>query len=137
MKAIRKKEDQIFLNRILLLSAAIILIASLEALFFAKDINHYNELKKISENLTHNEYIDLVLFNLFVVIINPMIISLYTFFTIDKIEINQIYKMFFGFSTLISMMHTLFQFRLSSITYYLVIILNILMVIVIVKKERT
>ena len=137
MKAIRKKEEQIFLKKILIISAAIIIIASIEALFLAKDINFYQNFKDISEVLTYEEYINLVLFNMFLVIVNPMIISLYTFFTIDRIEINQIYKMFFGFSTLISMMHTFFQFRLSSITYYLVIILNIILLIVIVKKERT
>lgn len=137
MKAIRKKEDQVFLNKILAISLAIIVIASIEGLFYAKDVNFYKDFTKTYKDLSYSQYINLILFNMILAIMNPMVISLYTFFTIDRIRINQIYKMFFCFSTFVSLMHTLFQFRLNSITYYLVIILNIILFIVIVKKERT
>ena len=137
MKARRKKEDQVFLKKIMAVSLAIIVVASFEALFYAKDINFYTDFSKVYKDLSYSQYINLILFNMILAIINPMIISLYTFFTIDRIRINQIYKIFFCFSTFISLMHTLFQFRLNSITYYLVIILNIILFIVIVKKERT
>ena len=137
MKAIRKKEDQVFLNKILAISLAIIVIASIEGLFYAKDVNFYKDFTKTYKDLSYSQYINLILFNMILAIMNPMVISLYTFFTIDRIRINQIYKMFFCFSTFVSLMHTLFQFRLNSITYYLVISLNIILFIVIVKKERT
>ena len=137
MKAARKKEDQVFLKKIMAVSLAIILVASFEALFYAKDINFYTDFSKVYKGLSYSQYINLILFNMILAIINPMIISLYTFFTIDRIRINQIYKIFFCFSTFISLMQKIFQFRLNSITYYLVIILDIILFIVIVKKERT
>ena len=84
MKATRKKEDEIFLKKIMAVSLAIIVVASLEALFYAKDINFYEDYSKVYKGLSYSQYINLVLFNMILAIINPMIISLYTFFTIDK-----------------------------------------------------
>ena len=79
MKAIRKKEDEIFLKRIMAVSLAIIVVASFEALFYAKDINFYEDFSKVYKDLSYSQYINLILFNMILAIINPMIISLYTF----------------------------------------------------------
>lgn len=137
MKAIRKESDSKFLNRILILSALIILLSSIEALFLAKDIGNYQAYRESFAEASFNDYINLILFNMFLVVLNPIIISLYTFFTIDRFKINDIYKMFFGFSTVITLFYYIFQFRIRSIFYYLVIILNIVLLITIVSKERT
>ena len=133
----KNKENQKFLMKILIASALIILFSSLEAMFFAKDINSFNNFREINGVISYDLYLNYILFNLFLSTINPIIISLYTFFTINKIEINNIYKMFFGFSTFLSLINVIMQLRVRSIFYYLVIIMHIILFYFIITKERT
>ncbi len=133
----KKNNSQKFLMRILITSALIILFASLEAMFFAKDINAFENFKSANSGISYDQYLNFILFNLFLATINPIVISLYTFFTINRIKINNIYKMFFGFSTFLSLINVILQFRIRSIFYYLVIILHIILFYFIVKEERT
>lgn len=133
----KNKENQKFLMKILIASALIILFSSLEAMFFAKDINSFNNFREINGAISYDQYLNYILFNLFLSTINPIIISLYTFFTINKIEINNIYKMFFGFSTFLSLINVIMQLRVRSIFYYLVIIMHIILFYFIITKERT
>lgn len=133
----KNKENQEFLMKILITSALIILFSSLEAMFYAKDINSFNNFREINGAISYDQYLNYILFNLFLSTINPIIISLYTFLTINKIEINNIYKMFFGFSTFLSLINVIMQFRVRSIFYYLVIIMHIILFYFIITKERT
>lgn len=133
----KNKENQKFLMKILITSALIILFSSLEAMFFAKDINSFNNFRETNGVISYDQYLNYILFNLFLSTINPIIISLYTFFTINKIEINNIYKMFFGFSTFLSLINVIMQLRVRSIFYYLVIIMHIILFYFIITKERT
>ena len=133
----KNKENQEFLMKILITSALIILFSSLEAMFFAKDINSFNSFREINRISSYDQYLNYILFNLFLSTINPIIISLYTFLTINKIEINNIYKMFFGFSTFLSLINVIIQLRVRSIFYYLAIIMHIILFYFIITKERT
>lgn len=133
----KKNKNQAFLMRILIISALIILLSSLEAMIFAKDVNNFNAFSKANGGISYDGYLNFILFNLFLTTINPVIISLYTFFTIDKIKINNIYKIFFGFSTFLSLMNVILQLRLRSVFYYLVIILHLILFYFIIREERT
>jgi len=133
----KNRENQEFLMKILIVSALIILFSSLEAMFFAKDINFFNNFKYANGISSYDQYLNYILFNLFLSTINPIIISIYTFFTINKIGVNNIYRMFFGFSTFLSLINVVLQFRIKSIFYYLVIILHIILFYFIITKERT
>ncbi len=131
-----KKRRKEFLMKILIISAILILNLAIEALFLSKDRDIFINLQKINQDLSFKDYINSVLFNFIIQILNPLLISLYTFFTIDKYGINFFYKLFFAGATLISLVNMLFQFRLGSIFYYIGLILNFILLIVIAKGER-
>lgn len=131
------KKDEKFLMKILIVSALIIFFISLEAIILAKDYNNFNEFRKNVSDISYDDYLNLIIMNMFLGVLNPIIISLYTFFTIKKYGINNIYKMFFGFATVLSLANIILQFRIKSIFYYLVIILHLILFYFIVSKERT
>lgn len=131
------KKDEKFLMKILIVSALIIFFISLEAIILAKDYNNFNEFRKNVSDISYDDYLNLIIMNMFLGVLNPIIISLYTFFTIKKYGTNNIYKMFFGFATVLSLANIILQFRIKSIFYYLVIILHLILFYFIVSKERT
>lgn len=132
----KQKERNKFLIKILLISAAIILNFSLEAMMMAKDPSVFETISNIKPGLSYDDFLNSVIFSLFVKVINPITISLYTFFTIKKYSINKTYKLFFGAMTLISIVNLFFSLSLGSVFYYLGLILNIFLLIVITKQER-
>ncbi len=131
-----EKKREKFLLKILIVSALIILASSIEALMMAKDIEVYREILKNNPGLGFDEYINSVVFNLFIRVLSPVVISLYTFFTVKKYGVNFSYKLFFGGMTLIEIVQLILQFRIGSIFYYIVIILNFILLFIIGREER-
>ena len=72
----KKNNSQKFLMRILITSALIILFVSLEAMFFAKDINAFENFKSANSGISYDQYLNFILFNLFLATINTIVISL-------------------------------------------------------------
>lgn len=134
-KELEKKREK-FILRILIVSALIILASSIEALMMAKDVEIYREILKNNPGLGFDEYINSVVFNLFIRVLSPVVISLYTFFTVKKYGVNFSYKLFFGGMTLIEIVQLILQFRIGSIFYYIVIILNFILLFIIGREER-
>ena len=132
----KEKQREKFLLKILIISALIILNFSLEAMMMAKDPSVFDTISKFKPGLSYDDFLNSIIFSLFTKIINPITISLYTFFTIKKYRINKTYKLFFGAMTLISIVNLFFTFSLGSVFYYLGLILNIILLIVIVRQER-
>lgn len=133
----KKNDDEQFIFKILVISALIILCVCLEAMFLAKDFNNYDKFSKAMGEVTYDEYVNMIIFNMLLKVLNPVVISLYTFFTRNKIKINNIYKMFFGFASFVSLLYIFLSFQLRSIFYYIEIILHIILLYFIVTKERT
>lgn len=131
-----EKKRERFILRILIVSALIILASSIEALMMAKDVEIYREILKNNPGLGFDEYINSVVFNLFIRVLSPVVISLYTFFTVKKYGVNFSYKLFFGGMTLIEIVQLILQFRIGSIFYYIVIILNFILLFIIGREER-
>lgn len=104
----KEKQRNKFLLQILLISAAIILNFSLEAMMLAKDPSVFETISKIKPGLSYDDFLNSIIFSLFIKVINPITISLYTFFTIKKYGINKTYKLFFGAMTLISIVNLFF-----------------------------
>lgn len=134
MEKVKQREK--FLLKILIVSALIILNFSLEAMMMAKDPSVFDTISKLKPELSYDDFLNSIIFSLFTKVINPITISLYTFFTIKKYGVNKTYKLFFGAMTLISIVNLFFTFSLGSVFYYLGLILNIILLIVIVRQER-
>lgn len=132
----KEKQRNKFLLKILIISFVIIINFSLEAMMMAKDPSVFDTISKMKPGLSYDDFLNSIIFSLFIKIINPITISLYTFFTIKKYGINKTYKLFFGAMTLISLVNLFFSFSLGSIFYYLGLILNIILLIVISRQER-
>ena len=113
------KQRNKFLLKILIISALIILNFSLEAMMMAKDPSVFTTISKINPELSYDDFLNSIIFSLFIKVINPITISLYTFFTIKKYGINKTYKLFFGAMTLISIVNLFFSFSIGSVFYYL------------------
>ena len=133
---VKAKQREKFLLKILIVSALIILNFSLEAMMMAKDPSVFDTISKLKPGLSYDDFLNSIIFSLFTKVINPITISLYTFFTIKKYGVNKTYKLFFGAMTLISIVNLFFTFSLGSVFYYLGLILNIILLIVIVRQER-
>ena len=134
MEKVKQREK--FLLKILIISAIIILNFSLEAMMMAKDPSVFDNISKLKPGLSYDDFLNSIIFSLFTKVINPITISLYTFFTIKKYGINKTYKLFFGAMTTTSIVNLFFTFSLGSVFYYLGLILNIILLIVIVRQER-
>lgn len=132
----KEKQRNKFLLKILIISFVIIINFSLEAMMMAKDPSVFDTISKMKPGLSYDDFLNSIIFSLFIKIINPITISLYTFFTIKKYGINKTYKLFFGAMTLISLVNLFFSFSLGSMFYYLGLILNIILLIVISRQER-
>lgn len=130
------KQREKFLLKILIISAIVILNFSLEAMMMAKDPSVFDTISKLKPGLSYDDFLNSIIFSLFTKVINPITISLYTFFTIKKYGVNKTYKLFFGAMTIISIVNLFFTFSLGSVFYYLGLILNIILLIVIVRQER-
>lgn len=133
---VKAKQREKFLLKILMISFIIIVNFSLEAMMMAKDPSVFDAISKLKPGLSYDDFLNSIIFSLFTKVINPITISLYTFFTIKKYGINKTYKLFFGAMTLISIVNLFFTFSLGSVFYYLGLILNIILLIVIVRQER-
>lgn len=132
----KEKQRNKFLLKILIISFVIIINFSLEAMMMAKDPSVFDTISKMKPGLSYDDFLNSIIFSLFIKIINPITISLYTFFTIKKYGINKTYKIFFGSMTLISLVNLFFSFSIGSMFYYLGLILNIILLIVISRQER-
>ena len=133
---VKAKQREKFLLKILIISFIIIVNFSLEAMMMAKDPSVFEAISKLKPGLSYDDFLNSIIFSLFTKVINPITISLYTFFTIKKYGVNKTYKLFFGAMTLISIVNLFFTFSLGSVFYYLGLILNIILLIVIVRQER-
>ncbi|WP_243344049.1 hypothetical protein [Anaerococcus sp. AGMB09787] len=131
----KEKRDK-FILKVLLVSALLILVYSMEALMLAKDVEVYREIHAINQGLSHRAYLTTVIGSFLIRVVSPVAISLYTFFMIHKTGVNLTYKIFFAGMTLIELVNIFFQFRIGSIFYYIEIILNIILLFIIGREER-
>lgn len=127
--------------KILIVSSLIILISSLESFMMAKDRGLYEIFLSNNEAVTNfSDYINLILINYIFSIAIPLIITIYTYFTLDKYGLNfstrnfLFYRIFFGGMVLIQLVNMVLQFSLTSIFYYINIVLYIILLVLVIKK---
>lgn len=129
--------------KILVISALIVLISSLEAFMMAKDRTLFEIFLNNNETVTSfSDYINLVLLNYIFSIAIPIIITIYTYLTLDKYGLNfstrsfLFYRIFFGGMVLIQLVNMVFKFSVTSIFYYINIVLYIILLILVVRKPK-
>ena len=117
------------LKVVLIVSFLIVLFASLEALMNAKSIEAFDSFKVAFPTLTAQDYINFILLNYIFNILEPIIISMFLFFTYNKIKPNKLYAIVFGGMILIKFVNKIFTFNITSIFYYILLVLYILLFI--------
>ncbi|NLW52549.1 MAG: hypothetical protein GXY87_04200 [Tissierellia bacterium] len=126
------KQDNRIINRILIIAALIIFVASLEAFMLAKSSELLDIYMKINPGDTQNDYVNVVLINFLLNIFEPILISIYVFFTYRKYGANKLFRFIFGGIVFIRLANIVLRFNYGSIFYYLLVILYILFFVVIV-----
>ncbi|NLD18217.1 MAG: hypothetical protein GX666_11655 [Tissierellia bacterium] len=121
------------LKTLLIITLFIILFASLEALVNAKSIEALNNYKVAFPDHSNQDYINFILLTYIFNIIEPIAISLYLFFTYNKIKPNKLYSIVFGGMILIKLINNVLTFNINSIFYYIILILYFLLLIFVVK----
>lgn len=139
----KQKTKNKWFMKILLVSSLIILISSLEAFIMAKDRTLFDIFLKNNEAVGNfSDYINLVLLNYIFSIAIPLIISLYTYFTLNKYGLNFstrgffFYRLFFGGMVLIQIVNMVLKFSVTSVFYYINIILYIILLILVSRKPK-
>ena len=125
------------LKIVLIISLLIILFASLEALMNGKSIEAYNSYMEVFSNHSISDYLNFILLSYIFNIIEPIIISLYLYFTYNKIKPNSLYKIVFGGMILIKIVNKVLSFNIGSIFYYIILILYILLLISIIRYSSS
>lgn len=129
--------------KILIVSGLIVLISSLEAFMMAKDRTLFEIFLENNEAIgSFSDYLNLVLLNYIFSIVIPLIITIYTYLTLDKYGLNfstrsfLFYRIFFGGMILIQIVNMVLRFSLTSIFYYLNIVLYLILLILVVRKPK-
>ncbi len=131
MKKINKN-----LSYILLVSLAIIFLASLEALTTAKSSEAFDLYKAAFPESQGSDYLSFVLVYYLSNIIEPIILSIFLFFTFDKIKIKGIHKLVFAGIILVRIIRLLFSFNIGSIFFYIILALYVVLFILLVRYEN-
>lgn len=125
-----------YIRNLLIISFLIILLSSLEALMLAKSREIFEAYQINNQGTNFSNYISLVIVNFLSNIFEPMLISLFTFFTYKKFGINKVYKIVFGIIILLKIINLILKFQLASIFYYLILIFYIIFFIIIITAPR-
>lgn len=139
----RQKAKNKWFIKILIISSLIIFISSLEAFIMAKDKTLFEIFLENNEAISNfSDYINFVLLNYIFSIAVPLIITIYTYFTLNKYGLNFstrsffFYRIFFGGMVLIQIVNMVLKFSITSIFYYINIILYIILLILVSRKPK-
>lgn len=124
------------LKIVLIISILIIVFASLEALMNAKSLEAFNFYKEMFPAQTAQDYLNFILLNYLYNIVEPIIISLYLFFTYNRIKPTRLYAIVFGGMILIKLVNKILTFNINSIFYYILLILYILLFISVIRYSN-
>lgn len=129
MTKIDNQNKNKFINRILIVSLLIIIFASLEAMMTSKSRDLYEAYIRVNSNGDFDDFINIILINFLMTILEPLIIAVYTFFISKKHKINTTYKIVFSILLLIRIINLTLKFNFSSIFYYIILFLYLLLII--------
>ncbi len=140
MTKIDNQTNNKFIMRILIVSLLIIVFASLEAMMTSKSKDLFDAYIRVNADGKFEDFINIILVNFLLTILEPVIIALYTFFVNKKYGVNMTYKVVFTALLLIRFVNLLLKFNFTSIFYYIILFLYLLLIISIltypIKKGR-
>lgn len=125
---------------ILILTSIIILSISLESLIRVKDLSLFNDWVtsneiSISSDYEYrdafNSYLVLVLITMFVKIVIPVALSIHSYFAYTRIGINKLFVFIWSVLLLGGLAYEIIGFNLSSIFFYISIIIYLALIITI------
>lgn len=119
------------------IAGLIIFISSLESLMVAKSTEAFEAFKKLTGSSDFSVFINYTLQNYFMNIIEPIIITLYTYFTFNRIRINKYYHLFFGMIVFIRIILLVVMFNYQSIVYYIIIALYAMYFVSVITMDNT
>ncbi len=117
--------NRIMLKLMIVIASLIIFISSLEVLMLSKSVEAFHVFTKMTGSSDFSVFINYTLQNYFMTIIEPVVITLYTYFTFNRIRINKYYHIFFGSIVLIRIILLVIMFNYHSIIYYIIITLYV------------
>lgn len=129
---------------ILVLTSIIILSISLESMFRAKDLNLFEDWISINNlsltddydfNQTFNSYIILILSSMFLRIIIPASLSIYSYFAYTRIRINKLFIFIWAVLLLGGLAYEVVGFNIGSIFFYINIIAYISLILTIISLD--
>ena len=121
-----------YITKILLVTILIISLATFESLIKAKSIELFEIFSK-NTGKGMGEYINFLMFNYIIDILEPLIISLFLVFTKKKLRMNGLIKFVFSAMVLSKLVFKISKFEIYSIFFYFGILLYILLFYFILK----
>lgn len=134
---IKYKKEKKTVNRLLIITALIIFIASLEAFNLGKNQDLLKVFLELNKNNFPSDYMGIIITNYFYNIFEVILITLFTFFTYKKYGISKLFKIIFSLIILIKTINIIISFKTNSIFYYLIVLLYICYLLVIIKAPIT
>ncbi|MFM1542342.1 hypothetical protein ABGF49_06270 [Helcococcus ovis] len=134
---IKYKKEKKTVNRLLIITALIIFIASLEAFNLGKNQDLLKVFLELNKNNSPSDYMEIIITNYFYNIFEVILITLFTFFTYKKYGISKLFKIIFSLIILIKTINIIISFKTNSIFYYLIVLLYICYLLVIIKAPIT
>lgn len=124
-------------NRLLIITALIIFIASLEAFTLGKNQDLLKVFLDLNKNNTPSDYMGIIITNYFFNIFEVILITLFTFFSYKKYGISKLFKIIFSLIILIKTINIIISFKTNSIFYYLIVLLYITYLLVLIQAPIT
>ena len=118
-------------NQIYIFALLIVLVASAEAIMLGKSKELMDAFIALDPANNADGYIGVVLINFFQNIIEVVLTALYVFFTFKKHPFNSMFKIVFAIIIGLKLVTHILKFNLTSVFYYLLVILYILFLYVI------
>lgn len=128
---LQDKKNNISLIKILLVSSAIIFFSSLEAILNAKSVEVYETFMIVNKGATQTDFINIILINFLLNILEPVLISLYTFFTYKKYGITKLYKFVFCAIILVRIINLIMKGNFSSLLYIVIVSLYLVFFVIV------
>ncbi|WP_282926250.1 hypothetical protein [Helcococcus kunzii] len=126
-----------YIKRLIIATILIIFVATCEAFIMAKSKELMETYMKLNKDKSVSDYLSLVMFSYFLNIIEPVAITVFTFFSHKEYGISSLYKIIFSAIIGLRILNTILKFETSSLFYYLMIILYIIYLIILLNAPIT
>lgn len=117
------------LKRLLIISLLIIILSSLEALINAKSLEAFKIYQEVFPEHNIQDYLSFIVLNYIFNIFEPIVLSLFLYFTRNRLKPNKLYGIVFGGMIGIKLLNKFLTFNIGSIFYYILLALYILLLI--------